>query len=54
MDKTGEFAFSASADHTVRIWSIEDGSCTKVCLYYIIRSPVLNCEDSIVNYLEIE
>ncbi|XP_067947133.1 beta-TrCP-like [Watersipora subatra] len=30
MDKAGEFAFSSSADHTVRIWNIADGTCTKV------------------------
>jgi len=30
IDKTGEHAFSASADHTVRIWRISDGTCTKV------------------------
>jgi len=30
MDSLGEYAFSASADHTVRVWDINQGSCTKV------------------------
>ena len=40
IDKTGEHAFSASADHTVRIWRIADGTCSKVtshCAIVFVR-----------------
>ena len=36
IDKTGEHAFSASADHTVRIWRIADGTCSKVTSHCVI------------------
>ena len=54
IDKTGEHAFSASADHTVRIWRIADGTCSKVASHCVIvfLKPLLTKTETAMIFLK--